>query len=44
VEEKCLCYLLTDIDDVIAEARATAGPPDAKSMVGVDFGGFKVIN
>jgi len=28
----------------MADARVIAGPEDAKSMVGVDFGGFKVIN
>jgi hypothetical protein len=28
----------------MAYVRAIAGPPDAKSMVGVDFGGFKVVN
>jgi len=31
-------------DQVMAEARVIAGPEDAKIMVGVDFGGFKVIN
>ncbi len=31
-------------DQISAEARALAGPPDAKSMVGVDFGGIKVVN
>jgi len=31
-------------DEVISEARAIAGPPDAKTMVGVDFGGLKVVN
>jgi hypothetical protein len=25
-------------------ARSLAGPPDAKTMVGVDFGGFKVLS
>ncbi|KAG4427997.1 hypothetical protein IFR05_016518 [Cadophora sp. M221] len=29
---------------VMAKAREKAGPPDAKSMVGVDFGGLTVIN
>jgi len=32
------------VDEVIAEARSLAGPADAKSMVGVDFGGLKVVN
>jgi hypothetical protein len=32
------------VDEVIAEARSLAGPPDAKTMVGVDFGGLKVHN
>lgn len=31
-------------DVMMAKVRAMAGPPDAKSMVGVDFGGFKVYN
>jgi len=44
VEEGVLDFDGRDSDDVIAEARALAGPPDAKSMVGVDFGGFKVVN
>ncbi|KAH7360180.1 hypothetical protein BKA65DRAFT_473343 [Rhexocercosporidium sp. MPI-PUGE-AT-0058] len=29
---------------VMAKARQKAGPPDARSMVGVDFGGLRVIN
>jgi len=32
------------VDEVIAEARALAGPADAKTMVGVDFGGIRVVN
>jgi len=30
-------------DAVMAEARALAGPEDAKAMVGKDFGGLTVI-
>ncbi|TVY91243.1 hypothetical protein LAWI1_G006852 [Lachnellula willkommii] len=32
-----------DADAVMAEARALAGPKDAKTMVGKDFGGLTVI-
>ncbi|TVY25653.1 hypothetical protein LHYA1_G004638 [Lachnellula hyalina] len=32
-----------DADAVMAEARALAGPEDAKAMVGKDFGGLTVI-
>jgi len=32
------------VDEVIAEARVLAGPADAKTMVGVDFGGLRVHN
>lgn len=32
------------VDDIMAEARALAGPKDARTMVGVDVGGFRVIN
>jgi hypothetical protein len=32
------------VDEVIAEARQLAGPADARTMVGVDFGGVRVVN
>jgi hypothetical protein len=32
------------LDEVIAEARQLAGPADARTMVGVDFGGVRVVN
>ena len=34
---------ITYADAVMAEARALAGPEDAKTMVGKDFGGLTVI-
>ncbi|KAK0101293.1 hypothetical protein ONS95_006470 [Cadophora gregata] len=34
----------TDGAQVMAKARVLAGPADARSMVGVDFGGLKVVN
>ena len=56
VGEQSVCFLLlrfkfsreqpltSESDEVIAEARALAGPADAKTAVGVDFGGTRVIN
>ncbi|EHK96056.1 hypothetical protein M7I_8277 [Glarea lozoyensis 74030] len=32
-----------DVEEVMAEARSLAGPEDAKTMVGVDFGGLKIM-
>ncbi|KUJ09684.1 uncharacterized protein LY89DRAFT_675850 [Mollisia scopiformis] len=32
------------VETVMAESRAMAGPADARTMVGVDFGGFRVFN
>lgn len=32
------------IEEIIAEARALAGPADARAAVGVDFGGVRVVN
>ncbi|KAE8445997.1 hypothetical protein EG329_012636 [Mollisiaceae sp. DMI_Dod_QoI] len=32
------------VDTIMTKSRALAGPEDAKTMVGVDFGGFRVVN
>lgn len=32
------------VDRIMASSRAMAGPKDARTMVGVDFGGFRVFN
>jgi len=32
------------IEQVIKEARRVAGPPEARIMIGQEFGGLKVIN
>jgi hypothetical protein len=32
------------LDQIMAEARAAAGPEDARTMVGKDFGGLRIVN
>ena len=31
------------LEAVMAKARSLAGPEDAKTMVGVDFGGLRIV-
>lgn len=38
-----LCSYIKTVE-VMAHARALAGPEDARTMVGIDVGGFRVIN
>ncbi len=38
-------HILIDYtEEVLNEARAIAGPKDARTMVGKDFGGLRVMN
>lgn len=40
-----MLLVLTDAAGaIIKEARAQAGPEDARLMVGKDFGGIRVVN
>lgn len=32
------------VEAIVKEARAQAGPEDARLMVGKDFGGMRVVN
>jgi hypothetical protein len=36
--------LTVAVGAIVKEARARAGPEDAKLMVGKDFGGLRVVN
>lgn len=44
VETQKPSELITTVEAIVKEARARAGPEDAKLMVGKDFGGLRVVN
>lgn len=43
-EAKLINLCGRSVEHIMTESRALAGPKDARTMVGVDFGGFRVFN
>jgi hypothetical protein len=41
--DPALTSVVAFAEEVMAKARSLAGPEDAKTMVGVDFGGLKIM-